>query len=145
MALVISFRWPLCHTEALICFDFVLLSHLKCFFGPFFFFTQMQLNLLLEKLRSTVSNRVFSCDYASASTGQTSTCMRCSEISPLHSQGSSFIRCVKPNLRMVSHQFEGALILSQLQCSGETNTLCLWLLSHYFSPSVPTESSVLLY
>uniref|UniRef100_A0A4W6D8U6 Unconventional myosin-VI n=1 Tax=Lates calcarifer TaxID=8187 RepID=A0A4W6D8U6_LATCA len=44
-----------------------------------------QLNLLLEKLRST---------------------------------GSSFIRCVKPNLKMVSHQFEGALILSQLQCSG---------------------------
>ncbi|PWA22596.1 hypothetical protein CCH79_00015149 [Gambusia affinis] len=41
-----------------------------------------QLNLLLEKLRST---------------------------------GSSFIRCVKPNLKMVSHQFEGALILSQLQ------------------------------
>lgn len=37
-------------------------------------------------------------------------------------QGSSFIRCVKPNLKMVSHQFEGALILSQLQCSGEMRT-----------------------
>uniref|UniRef100_A0A670Y6N9 Unconventional myosin-VI n=1 Tax=Pseudonaja textilis TaxID=8673 RepID=A0A670Y6N9_PSETE len=44
-----------------------------------------QLNLLLEKLRST---------------------------------GSSFIRCIKPNLKMTSHQFEGAQILSQLQCSG---------------------------
>ncbi len=33
-------------------------------------------------------------------------------------KGSSFIRCVKPNLKMVSHQFEGAHILSQLQCSG---------------------------
>ncbi|MEQ2199828.1 hypothetical protein XENOCAPTIV_013460 [Xenoophorus captivus] len=33
-------------------------------------------------------------------------------------KGSSFIRCVKPNLKMVSHQFEGAQILSQLQCSG---------------------------
>lgn len=33
-------------------------------------------------------------------------------------KGSSFIRCVKPNLKMVSHQFEGAQILSQLQCAG---------------------------
>lgn len=48
--------------------------------------------------------------------------MRCSEISILRAQGSSFIRCVKPNLKMVSHQFEGALILSQLQCSGEMRT-----------------------
>uniref|UniRef100_A0AAQ5Y697 Unconventional myosin-VI n=1 Tax=Amphiprion ocellaris TaxID=80972 RepID=A0AAQ5Y697_AMPOC len=39
--------------------------------------------------------------------------------------GSSFIRCVKPNLRMVSHQFEGALILSQLQCSGMVSVLDL--------------------
>ncbi|XP_061700092.1 myosin VIb isoform X1 [Syngnathoides biaculeatus] len=51
-----------------------------------------QLNLLLEKLRST---------------------------------GSSFIRCVKPNLKMVSHHFEGALILSQLQCSGMVSVLDL--------------------
>ncbi|XP_034530133.1 unconventional myosin-VI-like isoform X1 [Notolabrus celidotus] len=51
-----------------------------------------QLNLLLEKLRST---------------------------------GSSFIRCVKPNLKMISHQFEGALILSQLQCSGMVSVLDL--------------------
>lgn len=48
--------------------------------------------------------------------------MCCSEISILRAQGSSFIRCVKPNLKMVSHQFEGALILSQLQCSGEMRT-----------------------
>ncbi|XP_034773749.2 myosin VIa isoform X1 [Acipenser ruthenus] len=51
-----------------------------------------QLNILLEKLRST---------------------------------GSSFIRCVKPNLKMVSHQFEGAQILSQLQCSGMVSVLDL--------------------
>lgn len=36
----------------------------------------------------------------------------------MFTKGSSFIRCVKPNLKMVSHQFEGAQILSQLQCSG---------------------------
>ncbi|XP_048841051.1 myosin VIa isoform X7 [Brienomyrus brachyistius] len=51
-----------------------------------------QLNLLLEKLRST---------------------------------GSSFVRCVKPNLKMVSHQFEGSQILSQLQCSGMVSVLDL--------------------
>ncbi|MGH0138818.1 UNVERIFIED_CONTAM: hypothetical protein FKN15_011839 [Acipenser sinensis] len=51
-----------------------------------------QLNILLEKLRST---------------------------------GSSFIRCVKPNLKMVSRQFEGAQILSQLQCSGMVSVLDL--------------------
>ncbi|XP_033979516.1 myosin VIb isoform X4 [Trematomus bernacchii] len=43
----------------------------------------------------------------------------------LRSTGSSFIRCVKPNLKMVSHKFEGALILSQLQCSGMVSVLDL--------------------
>ncbi|XP_044867076.1 unconventional myosin-VI isoform X1 [Mauremys mutica] len=51
-----------------------------------------QLNLLLEKLRST---------------------------------GSSFIRCIKPNLKMTSHHFEGGQILSQLQCSGMVSVLDL--------------------
>ncbi|XP_035466404.2 unconventional myosin-VI isoform X1 [Scophthalmus maximus] len=43
----------------------------------------------------------------------------------LRGTGSSFIRCVKPNLKMVGHQFEGALILSQLQCSGMVSVLDL--------------------
>ncbi|XP_014636559.1 PREDICTED: unconventional myosin-VI isoform X2 [Ceratotherium simum simum] len=51
-----------------------------------------QLNLLLDKLRST---------------------------------GASFIRCIKPNLKMTSHNFEGAQILSQLQCSGMVSVLDL--------------------
>uniref|UniRef100_A0A7N6ATW0 Unconventional myosin-VI n=1 Tax=Anabas testudineus TaxID=64144 RepID=A0A7N6ATW0_ANATE len=51
-----------------------------------------QLNILLDKLRST---------------------------------GSSFVRCIKPNLKMISHQFEGAQILSQLQCSGMVSVLDL--------------------
>ncbi|XP_031536132.1 unconventional myosin-VI isoform X2 [Vicugna pacos] len=51
-----------------------------------------QLNLLLDKLRST---------------------------------GASFIRCIKPNLKMTSHDFEGAQILSQLQCSGMVAVLDL--------------------
>ncbi|XP_062952221.1 unconventional myosin-VI isoform X4 [Cynocephalus volans] len=51
-----------------------------------------QLNLLLDKLRST---------------------------------GASFIRCIKPNLKMTNHNFEGAQILSQLQCSGMVSVLDL--------------------
>ncbi|CAG10486.1 unnamed protein product, partial [Tetraodon nigroviridis] len=86
---------------------------------------KMQLNLLLEKLRSTVSNIEFTRYYQSAFDGQNSRFMCCSEISIFRAQGSSFIRCVKPNLKMVSHQFEGALILSQLQCSGMVSVLDL--------------------
>lgn len=51
-----------------------------------------QLNLLMEKLRST---------------------------------GTSFIRCVKPNGQMTDHCFEGAVVLSQLQCAGMTAVLDL--------------------
>uniref|UniRef100_A0A8D2Q9B9 Unconventional myosin-VI n=1 Tax=Varanus komodoensis TaxID=61221 RepID=A0A8D2Q9B9_VARKO len=40
-------------------------------------------------------------------------------------KGSSFIRCIKPNLKMTSHHFEGAQILSQLQCSGMVSVLDL--------------------
>ncbi|NWS95613.1 MYO6 protein, partial [Mionectes macconnelli] len=43
----------------------------------------------------------------------------------LHSTGSSFIRCIKPNLKMTSHHFEGGQILSQLQCSGMVSVLDL--------------------
>ncbi|TRZ24736.1 hypothetical protein HGM15179_002438 [Zosterops borbonicus] len=39
--------------------------------------------------------------------------------------GSSFIRCIKPNLKMTSHHFEGGQILSQLQCSGMVSVLDL--------------------
>ncbi|XP_076028705.1 myosin heavy chain 95F jaguar isoform X2 [Oratosquilla oratoria] len=37
--------------------------------------------------------------------------------------GTNFIRCIKPNVRMVDHEFEGGVILSQLQCSGMTSVL----------------------
>lgn len=36
----------------------------------------------------------------------------------LRSTGISFVRCIKPNLKMVPNLFEGGQILSQLQCSG---------------------------
>lgn len=43
----------------------------------------------------------------------------------LRSTGTNFIRCVKPNLKMVASLFEGSQILSQLQCSGTTSVLDL--------------------
>ena len=43
-------------------------------------------------------------------------------------QGTSFIRCIKPNVRMVDHLFEGNQILTQLQCSGT------FLLSSFLPP-----------
>ncbi|XP_071535802.1 myosin heavy chain 95F isoform X4 [Panulirus ornatus] len=41
----------------------------------------------------------------------------------LSSTGTNFIRCIKPNVKMVDHEFEGGPILSQLQCSGMTSVL----------------------
>ncbi|XP_066985117.1 myosin heavy chain 95F isoform X5 [Macrobrachium rosenbergii] len=41
----------------------------------------------------------------------------------LASTGTNFIRCIKPNVKMVDHEFEGGAILSQLQCSGMTSVL----------------------
>ena len=38
-------------------------------------------------------------------------------------QGTNFIRCIKPNPKMVDRLFEGGQILSQLQCSGMTTVL----------------------
>ncbi|CAF2825003.1 unnamed protein product [Rotaria sp. Silwood2] len=43
----------------------------------------------------------------------------------LRSTGISFIRCIKPNLKMVPNLFEGGQILSQLQCSGMVSVLAL--------------------
>jgi len=43
----------------------------------------------------------------------------------LRSTGISFIRCIKPNLKMVPNLFEGGQILSQLQCSGMVSVLSL--------------------
>ena len=47
-------------------------------------------------------------------------------------QGTNFIRCIKPNVKMIDHLFEGGQILSQLQCSGTAPLLyfaivTLWL------------------
>ncbi|XP_049820638.1 myosin heavy chain 95F isoform X2 [Aethina tumida] len=41
----------------------------------------------------------------------------------LQSNGTNFIRCVKPNSKMVDQQFDGGLSLMQLKCSGMTSVL----------------------
>merc|ERR1719498_405216 len=43
----------------------------------------------------------------------------------LHSTRASFIRCIKPNAQMKPKIFEGAMILSQLQCAGMVSVLDL--------------------
>ncbi|XP_076257513.1 myosin heavy chain 95F jaguar isoform X3 [Rhynchophorus ferrugineus] len=41
----------------------------------------------------------------------------------LRNNGTNFIRCIKPNNKMVDLQFEGSLCLMQLTCSGMTSVL----------------------
>ncbi|CAG9853814.1 unnamed protein product [Phyllotreta striolata] len=41
----------------------------------------------------------------------------------LRSNGTNFIRCIKPNSKMADHQFDGNLSLMQLKCSGMTTVL----------------------
>lgn len=43
----------------------------------------------------------------------------------LRATGTNFIRCIKPNAKMVDHLFEGSNILSQLQCAGMVSVLDL--------------------
>lgn len=50
-------------------------------------------------------------------------------------QGTNFIRCIKPNQKMVDHQFEGGSILSQLECSGMTSVM--ELMQNGFPSRVP--------
>ena len=41
----------------------------------------------------------------------------------LRSTGTNFIRCIKPNVKMVQQLFEAPAVLSQLQCAGMTSVL----------------------
>lgn len=50
-------------------------------------------------------------------------------------QSTNFIRCIKPNQKMVDHQFEGSSILSQLEYSGMTSVM--ELMQNGFPSRVP--------
>jgi len=41
----------------------------------------------------------------------------------LRSTGTNFIRCIKPNVKMIAHLFESPSVMSQLQCAGMTSVL----------------------
>ena len=41
----------------------------------------------------------------------------------LRSTGTNFIRCIKPNVKMIAHSYESGSVLSQLQCAGMTTVL----------------------
>ncbi|XP_034117336.1 myosin heavy chain 95F isoform X1 [Drosophila nasuta] len=52
----------------------------------------------------------------------------------LEQNGTNFIRCIKPNSKMVDRQFEGSLALAQLKCSGTISVL--ELMEHGFPSRV---------
>ncbi|OTF76177.1 myosin heavy chain 95F-like protein, partial [Euroglyphus maynei] len=60
-------------------------------------------------------------------------------IGKLESTGTHFIRCIKPNLKMVAQNFDGGCILSQLKCSGMISVL--QLMQHGF-PSRATYAQI---
>ncbi|XP_051165519.1 myosin heavy chain 95F isoform X1 [Leptopilina boulardi] len=61
----------------------------------------------------------------------------------LKSNGTNFIRCIKPNNEMVSHRFEGNNILGQLRCSGMTSVL--ELMEHGYPSRVPFQELYNMY
>ncbi|EGT40017.1 hypothetical protein CAEBREN_32557 [Caenorhabditis brenneri] len=46
-------------------------------------------------------------------------------IEKLQSTGTHFVRCIKPNNRMIPWHFEGSVVLTQLQCAGMASVLKL--------------------
>ncbi|KAK2586695.1 hypothetical protein KPH14_011736 [Odynerus spinipes] len=61
----------------------------------------------------------------------------------LKSNGTNFIRCIKPNNDMVAHQFDGNSILGQLRCSGMTSVL--ELMEHGYPSRVPFQELYSMY
>ncbi|XP_033230422.1 myosin heavy chain 95F isoform X2 [Belonocnema kinseyi] len=61
----------------------------------------------------------------------------------LKSNGTNFIRCIKPNNEMVAHRFDGNGILGQLRCSGMTSVL--ELMEHGYPSRVPFQELYNMY
>ncbi|XP_065371248.1 myosin heavy chain 95F isoform X1 [Calliphora vicina] len=53
----------------------------------------------------------------------------------LEKNGTNFIRCIKPNSKMIDRDFEGGLALAQLKCSGTISVL--ELMEHGYPSRVP--------
>lgn len=50
-------------------------------------------------------------------------------------QGTNFIRCIKPNNKMIDQHFVGSVSLMQLKCSGMTSVL--ELMEHGYPSRAP--------
>ncbi|XP_012276593.1 myosin heavy chain 95F isoform X2 [Orussus abietinus] len=61
----------------------------------------------------------------------------------LKSNGTNFVRCIKPNNEMVAHRFDGNSILGQLRCSGMTSVL--ELMEHGYPSRVPFQELYNMY
>lgn len=61
----------------------------------------------------------------------------------LKSNGTNFVRCIKPNNEMVAHSFDGSSILGQLRCSGMTSVL--ELMEHGYPSRVPFQELYNMY
>nr|CAB3264159.1 unconventional myosin-VI [Phallusia mammillata] len=75
------------------------------------------------KINANSKNQVSSLNFVSV--GSTFRTQLGQLLEKLNDTGSSFIRCIKPNLSMQDSLFEGGQILSQLQCSGMVSVLDL--------------------
>lgn len=53
----------------------------------------------------------------------------------IYPQGTNFVRCIKPNSRMVGSETEGSLVLTQLECSG--TIAVLELMEHGYPSRAP--------
>ena len=58
-------------------------------------------------------------------------------------KGTNFIRCIKPNNKMVDGQFDGQLCLTQLECSGMKSVL--ELMAHGYPSRVPFHELYSMY
>ncbi|CAF4765369.1 unnamed protein product [Pieris macdunnoughi] len=61
----------------------------------------------------------------------------------LKENGTNFVRCIKPNSRMVGGEIEGSLVLTQLQCSGTISVLAL--MEHGYPSRAPFNDLYQMY
>ncbi|XP_049870051.1 myosin heavy chain 95F isoform X2 [Pectinophora gossypiella] len=61
----------------------------------------------------------------------------------LKENGTNFVRCIKPNSRMVGKEVEGGLVLGQLECSGTISVL--ELMEHGYPCRAPFADLHLMY
>lgn len=78
-------------------------------------------NMLLKKLFSNTSTSKGKLSFISVGSKFKSQLSELME--KLERNGTSFVRCIKPNSSMVVKNFEGRLVLAQLQCSGTASIL----------------------